>query len=287
MSRADKRPPRLEPRVSASRPAPPPTLEVSLEQAKVAGAGAPGPGPTEFRRTVERLVAGDRRALGDLAPMTGIAIDDAWAAVAGTFGAAPTRPVIDPACTVGATRAARARVSAVAATGARVAIAAAAPASLLTLHLAFAGLVRAHGGELVDLADLGPIRADGRSPRWLRWVGGVAVVSDGDALCATRDGEVAREWIFAIPRPTLVIADGPFAEVAWESGIEVVAFAGLDRPGLAIAAVRGGLATVVPMRTDRPARAYRGLEELLTCGSNAPDGPSAPGSAGGPRVTEL
>jgi hypothetical protein len=131
------------------------------------------------------------------------------------------------------------------------------------LHLSFARLARASGGEVVDLADFGPIRADGRTPRWLRWVGGVAVVSDGQSLCDTQDGEVAREWMFAIPRPSLVIADGPFAEVAWESGIEVVAFAGLDRPGLALAAAIGGRCTLVPMRTDRPARNYQALEDLI------------------------
>ena len=151
-----------------------------------------------------------------------------------------------------------------AAGGARVAIATARPASLMTLHLGFATLARAHGGDVVDLADFGPIRADGRTPRWLRWVGGVAVVSDAHSLCDTRDGEAAREWLFAIPRPSLVIADGPFAEVALERGIEVIALSGLDRPALAIAAVRGARGHVVPMHTDRPPRAYRVIEDLIS-----------------------
>src|SRR5260370_1062605 len=130
-------------------------------------------------------------------------------------------------------------------------------ASLMTMHLAFARLAGAHGAEVVDLADFGPIRADGRTPRWLRWVSGVAVVSDGHALCGTRDGEAAREWMFAIPRPSLVVADGPFAEVAWERGIEVVAFASLDRPGLALASAVFGPCYLLPMRTERPAPRYQ------------------------------
>jgi hypothetical protein len=142
---------------------------------------------------------------------------------------------------------------------------------LLTLHLAFAALVRDNDGELIDLADFGPIRADGRTSRWLRWVGGVAVVTDGRTLCATADGEAAREWLFAMPRPALVVADGPFVEVAWEGGIEVVALAGLDRPALALAANRDGRDVVVPVRTDRPARAYRVLEDLITGRSVIPD----------------
>ena len=277
MSRSRKRPPKLEPRARSTAVSAPPTLEALLERSKIAGPGAPGPGTNEFRRTVERLIAGDGRALGEIAPMPGLVAADAWKAIAETFGASPDLVMIDPQRTIGATRAARRRVCDVAATGARIAIATSAPASLVTLHLAFARLAVEHGGEIVDLADFGPIRADGRNPRWLRWVGGVAVVSDGDALCATRDGEVAREWMFAMPRPALVIADGPFAEVAWESGVEVVAFAGLDRLGLAVATAtaRRETGVVVPMCTDRAARAYRALEELVAGGGTDPK-PRAP-----------
>jgi hypothetical protein len=275
VSRAQKRPPKLEPRAHEAPAAPPATLEELLERAKIAGPGGSGPGPTELRRTLERLVRGDRRTLGEIAPIDGLMVDGAWKAVDETFGATADAAVIDAARTLAAIRAARAHVGKVAATGARIAIATSAPASLLTLHLAFARLAQSHGGEVVDLVDFGPIRADGRAGRRLRWFGGVAVVSDGDGLCATRDGEAAREWLFAMPRPALVIADGPFAEVAWESGIDVVAFAGLDRLGLAVAAARRGAGIVVPMRTDLPARSYRILEEIVA-GDDA--GPPARGS---------
>ena len=60
--------------------------------------------------------------------------------------------------------------------------------------------------------------------------------------------------MFAIPRCALVIADGPFAEVAWEHGAEVVTLGGLDRPALAVLAAGSGRATFVPLHTDRPAR---------------------------------
>jgi hypothetical protein len=262
MSRA--RPPKLEPRAGEARPAPPPTVEELVERARIAGAAGSGPGPTEFRRTVERIVAGDRRALGQLEPPVRLGVAAAWAAVANTYGATAELPVIDPVRTVAALHVARARVVEEAERGGRVAIATSVPGCLLTLHLAFAGLVTARAGEVVDVADIGPIRADGRTPRWLRWIGGVAVVTDGHALCASQDGEAAREWIFAIPRPTLVVADGAFAEVAFEQGIDVVTLSGLDRPGIAIVGAAAGRAVVVPMRTDRPARAYRILEEIVT-----------------------
>jgi len=263
VSPARNRPPKLERAAGSSLPAPAPTIEALLYRSKVAGPGGSGPGPTELRHNVERLAIGDRRALGELAPMPGLVAADAWAAVTATFGATAATSSIDAGRTVQATRAAVARIEAVAGAGSRVALATARPASLLTLLLAFAQLAGRAGGEVVDLADVGPIRADGRTPRWLRWVGAVAVVSDGSTLCGTADGEAAREWIFAIPRPALVIADGPFAEVAWEDGIEVVALTGLDRPGLAVAAARAGRCTVVPMRTDRPPRGYAVIEQLI------------------------
>ncbi len=81
-------------------------------------------------------------------------------------------------------------------------------------------------------------------------------------------------------RPALVVADGPFAEVAWEHGIEVVALAGLDRPALAVAARRDGRALIVPMRTDRPARAYSPIEELIAVSSVRPDARSDPFESG-------
>ena len=264
MRRARDRPPKLEPSVGASSPPPELTIAALIERAKLAGPGATGPGPTELRRTVERLVAGDRHGLGALAPLTGLTHVEAWAAITRTFGATAAVPVIDPACTEAAARAAVARVRAVAEAGRRVALATAFPASMLSLHVAFARLAQAEGAEVVDLDDYGPIRADGRTPRRLRWTSGVAVVSDGRALLDTADAEAAREWMFINPRPTLVVADGPFAEVASEAGVEVVAFAGLERPGLAIAAARSGRCTLVPLRTDRPARDYAMLERLVS-----------------------
>jgi len=231
------------------------------------------------------MVVNDRRSLGELAPLPGLSVDEAWAAVSSTYGSGPATATIDATNTLEATRRAVDRVIAVGGTGARVAVATSRPASLLTVHMAWARLAGAAGADVADLADFGPIRADGRSPRWLRWIGAVAVVSDGRALCDTSDGEPAREWVFAIPRPALVVADGPFAEVAWEDGIEVVALAGLDRPALSVATARAGRGLVVPMRTDRPARSYAPIEEEIGDRASAPEAVSdAPESGFGNEV---
>ena len=74
--------------------------------------------------------------------------------------------------------------------------------------------------------------------RFLRWVDGVAVVTDGSSLLATSGADAAEEWMFLAGRPSLVVADGPFAAAAVDAGVEVVAFAGLDRVDLAVPAVR-------------------------------------------------
>ena len=68
----------------------------------------------------------------------------------------------------------------------------------------------------------------------IRWVDGVAVVTDGKT-CARRAGPKRRqEWLFLMPRPALVVADGPYADVAVDAGIEVIAPAGLDHCSLAV-----------------------------------------------------
>src|SRR5262249_51265305 len=148
-------------------------------RAKIVGAhSGAGPGPTELRHFVDRLVAADRAVLGELAPIPGLTAIDGWAAVTEVYGASAKSPAIDAAHTVAAARRAGARIRAVATTGARIAIATAHPASLLSLYLAVARLARECGADLIDLPDVGPLRADGRASRWVRWVDGVATVTD-------------------------------------------------------------------------------------------------------------
>jgi hypothetical protein len=263
-SRARSRPPRLEPRTGNVRPAPPPTPAQLLERARVAGVEM-GVGARELRSGVERTVAGDRRTLGQLAPVMGLSLVEAWDTIAAVFGATADRPQIDPMRTLTAFDRAIQRARGVAAAGGAIAFATARPASLFSLHAAIARTARAAGAAVDSYADAGPLRADGRSPRWVRWIEGVAVVTDGASMLGTNDGEPAREWLFLTPRPALAVVDGPYAEVAFEAGIEVVVLAGLDRVALGIAAGRSSRATVVPMRTDRPPGAY----EHLTTRMNA------------------
>jgi hypothetical protein len=269
VARARSRPPRLESRQGDVRPSPAPSVEELLDRARVTGHSGTL-GRAELRRLVERIVMGERTAMGEMTPTGGVTVVDAWAALTAVFGPTVDLPVIDAQRTMaGAARAAQ-RIRDVARSGGRIAFATGSPASLLPMHSALARLASECGAEVDDQDDVGPFRADGRTRRWIRWCDGVAVLTDGESICSTRGGEAAREWAFVLSRPALVVADGPFAEAAWESGMEVVAFAGLDRPALAIPAHRGDRASVVPLRTDRPPLAYRPLlayfEERLVGG---------------------
>jgi hypothetical protein len=254
-------------------------LEQILERSHVAGR-ATMPGPSELRRLVERA-ASDR-----VKPML---IDDAWTAVNEVFGGTAELPGIDPTLTISAARSAVARIVEVAGTGAHIALATSKPASLLTMHLALARLARISGGDVADDdEDSSPLRVDGRAARALRWVDGVAVVTDGQSLCETRGPEAAAEWLFLVPRPALVIADGPYADAALDAGVEVIALAGLDHCSLAVARKRGRSCLVIPMWTDRPPGAYRPLLETALAAAIAPVAANgypdqSNGAAGGPN----
>jgi hypothetical protein len=232
--------------------APPPSLEDRLERAKVAGTRA-APGRAELRHAVERIAANDDSTT----------LMEAWSAVTAIFGATPETPTIDAGRTIALAHHAAARVRQVATGGGRIAFASAVPASLLGVHGALVGVARESGATIADMGDVGPIRADGRHPRWLRWVDGVTVVTDTRSLFETRDRAAAREWMFVVPRPQLVVADGPFAEAAWEAGVEVVVFAGPDHCPLVVAAAQGRRCSLVPMRVDRAPAAYQPVIEAF------------------------
>jgi hypothetical protein len=266
MGKARNRPPHLESKIGRQEHAPPPTLSESLERAHVAGR-ATATGPSELRRMVERAATDRPQPVG---------LVDAWGSVQEIFGATAEKPIIDPMLTIAAANRAVTRLVEVAEVGAPIALATSRPASLLTMHLALARLARISGGEVLTDGDSGPLRVDGRAARVIRWIDGVAVVTDGYDLCATRGTEAPQEWLFLIPRPALVVADGPYADVAIDAGIEVIAPAGLDHCSLAIGPSRDRKCLVVPMWTDRPPDAYRPLlESSLTAAI-------APGETAGP-----
>ncbi len=234
---------------------------VRLVRAGVCGRG--GPGATELAHLGDRVVAGDRAVLGDLPAFAGVTrerVDDVRRIV---WGETLVPPTIDPGRTLASAAAAAVQLARVASARRTVVFATASPASVLPLHQQLARLARAGGANIVDAPDSAALRADGRSSRRLRWFGGVAAVTDGASVFATRDPAVAREWARSVGRPSLAVTDGPFAPAAIARGIPTIAFADLRSLAVALAASDGAAVTPVPAHLDRPPRAYEALGDVV------------------------
>jgi hypothetical protein len=125
------------------------------------------------------------------------------------------------------------------------------------------GAGRAAGATVVEFVRYGPLAPEGRLARWLWWHNGVAVVSDGRQLLADESPETGADWVFAVGRPELVVADHAFAGAAAAAGLETFAFADLDAPALAVAARRGLPIRLVPLEDRCPPAAYAPLTDAI------------------------
>ena len=95
--------------------------------------------------------------------------------------------------------------------------------------------------------------------RWLWWHDGVAVVTDGASLAPDDGIAVGPEWLFAVGRPDLAIADHGYAGAAVAAGIETLAFADLDAVALGVAELRHLPVQVVPLHDGAHPAAYAPL----------------------------
>jgi hypothetical protein len=248
--------------VAGESPAKVPTLRRRVLEARIAGAHAHF-GRDAVKASIRALASGDRRAQLGCDGLDACSPDEVRDALAATHGWDPNAPraAIDPDCTVAAIEAAGVRIAEAAQAGARIAVATARPASLLGLAQFVAAEAAALGGRVL-VSDRATV--DGTTGRELWWVGGVAVLTDGTALLGS-DG-AGDDWLFAVGRPDLVVADRAYAGCALRAGCEVVAWADLDAPALAVAAARGRRILLVPLDERRPASAYEVVEDVLALG---------------------
>jgi hypothetical protein len=239
-----------------------PTLRRRVLEARVAGPHAHF-GRDAVKGSIRALVNGDRRAQLGCDGLDGCTPEEVRDALASSHGwdANAARAAIDPDCTLAALEAAGLRIAEAAQAGARIAVATARPASLLGLAQFVATEAAALGGRVL-VSDRAAI--DGAAGRELWWIGGVAVLTDGSALFAS-DG-AGDDWLFAVGRPDLVVADRGYAGTALRAGCEVVAWADLDAPALSLAAARGRRILVVPLDERRPAASYEVVEDALNLG---------------------
>ncbi|MBM3673461.1 MAG: hypothetical protein FJW88_00685 [Actinobacteria bacterium] len=265
--RAARRPPKLDDvrAVAAPRSRRTPTSRSQLVRAHVFGRHD-RLGGAEVQSVMRRVVAGDPSALLGMERIPGLSIDDLAEVARSIWGWDLGDPggSIDPDLGLAAFSRARARVLDVARRGGRIALGTTRPASLLGLHLGFARLARTEGADVLEVPQAGPF-ATARRPRvrcW--WIDGVAVVTDGEALLADPAPEAAREMLFDLPPPDLVVGDRGIAGGAAAAGIEVVALADLDAIALGLGAARGLPVTVVPLQDHRPPSAYAPLVRMLS-----------------------
>jgi len=284
-----RRPPRLdaEPdwpaRPDPREPAPTPSLARALTDRRVAGTHA-RIGRAEVQSVLARLASGHVDAtLGlDLGRVTR---EEASAALESVWGVAGdgARVTIDPERTIAAVEHASARLAAVAQRGGRVALATGRPASLLAVYCAVVAALGPTEARVVDVGVFGPV-AGGRS---LWWVDSVATVTDGASLLADDGSVCGDEWLFAVGRPELVVADRGFAAAAVAAGLETIAFGDVDAVVLGVAARREHPVAVVPLDDQRPPGAYDPLVRALVAGLDGAvgRGPSAPGESTHPART--
>jgi hypothetical protein len=260
------RPPRLD---DLPDPAPDPapgepavaTDRRRLVAARITGVH-PDLGRAAVRAATRALVAGDPRARLGCDGLDGCDPAEVRAALVASHGDAPDAPraVIDPDATLAGLHAAAERLRAAVADKARVAVATSRPASLLGLARWAADTVRAGDATLLG-GTTATIEGGGRRELW--WTGGVAVVTDGQALLAHDGVPGGDDWLFAVGRPDLVVADRGFAGAALRAGVETIAWADLDAPALALAAARGRPVVLVPLAERRPAAAYEAALGVL------------------------
>jgi hypothetical protein len=139
---------------------------------------------------------------------------------------------------------------------------------MLGVYRALAAEAAAGGGTVLACDRYGPIDGSGHA---LWWHDGVAVVTDGEGLLGDDGPDAGEEWLFAVGRCDLVVADHGFAGAAVAAGYETLAFAGLDAVALAVAARRGRPLGLVPLHDGCPPAAYAPLVERVAGPAPAAD----------------
>lgn len=169
---------------------------------------------------------------------------------------------IDPELTVAALDEARVQIRAAAAERRDVFLATGHPAGVLAIHLRVAAYLRESGCRLLEPGAGTRVQyADRR--REIRYVAGVAVLSDRGELNHTHSAVPMQRLLAGGMQPGLVMADHGWAGAAGEAGLEVVALADCNDPALFAGASTGRVRVVVPLDDNVLPHHYDLLSDYL------------------------
>jgi hypothetical protein len=156
---------------------------------------------------------------------------------------------IDPELVLDACEAVGDRLAFAARRGERMILGTGHPVGLAHLYIEIGRLLRGRGVELLDPFDgvwFDEDPSGSNRDRHVRYVEGVAMVTDGESMRHTHSGQPMARML-AQARPDLVFADHGFAGSAIESGVETLSIADVNDPALVVAKAQGRTDTVIVM----------------------------------------
>jgi hypothetical protein len=254
---------------------PPPTRAQLLEQlveAEIAGLVRT---PRESNvRNAERFAAGDPDARFGLIPRRAWTGADVVALMAARVGISPDLEylegpdTIDPQRTVDRLDALATLLREVADARGRVLLGTGHPAGVFAIHVEVAAALAGAGCTVLEPLPAGPVEERHGRPRCVRFLRGVAVVSDGGELRHTHSPRPMQAMLAVLAAegaapPDFVLADHGFAGAAAQAGIAAAGFADCNDPGLFVAEAEGSLRVAVPLDDNVAPHLYAPLTAYL------------------------
>ncbi|HWB72012.1 MAG TPA: phosphatase [Egibacteraceae bacterium] len=223
--------------------------------------------PRGTLRNCGKLVAGKPSYTFGLSDWRTASFDDAVAAVRALCGGDPAAAPdpggdgwIDPDATLRAIAGHRDRLAAFAAAGGRVLLATGHPTGLLPHYGAVARALQGAGCKLLAPLDDETLFYLPAGPRRLRFLDGVACVTDGGALRHSHRARYMEAMLDALgggPGDVdLVVGDHGMAGAAIERGIPTLSIADVNDPALPLAQARGRTDAVLPIDDNLPPRVF-------------------------------
>jgi hypothetical protein len=143
----------------------------------------------------------------------------------------------------------------------RVVVATGHPSGVLEIHLAIAAALRAAGCSILMPA-VGWSYSEGNRWRRIRYMGGVAVVSNGGSLNHTHSAAPMRA-ILAEETPDFVVGDHGWTGAAGQAGVDAVGFADCNDPALFVGEAEGKVAVSVPLDDNVQPHLYAPVSAYL------------------------